>query len=131
MRKIFAVTLHASLLLLTSCTTVQRAKPLPLQVEGKPVTEMLTISLSQAELLASGYTVGQWVLLEIEGVVLKAQIASSPNAGTTTLVPGEKDSTLYAPLAIREGGTGVMVPYREPADASSSVSFSGSFVFTL
>ena len=131
MRNIYIATILASLLLLASCTTTQRAKPLSLEVEGKPVTEMLTISLSEAELLEAGYTYGQWVLLEIEGVVLKAKIARAPVAGVSTLVPRQEASTLYAPMAIKEGGKGLMVPYREPSGPSSSVSFSGSFVFTL
>ena len=131
MRNAYIATILASLLLLASCTTTQRAKPISLEVTGKPVTEMLTISLSEAELFEAGYTYGQWVLLEIEGVVLKAKIAPAPAALTSTLVPHEETSTLYAPLAIKEGGKGIMAPYREPSGPSSSVSFSGSFVFTL
>lgn len=131
MRKVYIVTILTSLLLLASCTTTQKAKPISLGVTEKPVTEMLTISLSETELLEAGYTYGEWVLLEIEGIVLKAKIATAPAAGVSTLVPRQHSSTLYAPTAIKEGGKGLMVPYREPSGPSSSVSFSGSFVFTL
>ncbi len=131
MRKAYIVTLLASLLLLASCTTTKRAQNLPLEVAGKPVSEMLSISLGEEDLLKAGYTYGQWVLLEIQGVVLKARIASAPVAGVSTLVPHENTSTLYAPLAIKEGGTGIIVPYQEPSGTSSSVRLSGSFVFTF
>ncbi|NCC11996.1 MAG: hypothetical protein EOM32_01345 [Spirochaetia bacterium] len=131
MRKAYIVTILASLLLLASCTTAKRAQSIPLEVAGMPVSEMVSISIGEEDLLEAGYSYGQWVLLEIEGVVLKAQIASAPVARISTLVPHENTSTLYAPLAIKEGGTGIIAPYREPSGPSSSVHFSGSFVFTL
>jgi hypothetical protein len=133
MKRFLLLATLVALMLFTSCTsTSHRPKPLAVEVTKEVDSPLLVLSINENDLYQAGYKNGDWVLIELDGMLIKALLASSASQQTTTLVAGPTSSFLYTPTAIRQGSSGLLIPYRPQQEREqSSVSFSGSFVFTL
>lgn len=129
-RKIVSLAL-LSIVLFTSCTST-KPKPLDIQVIKAADKPLLQLSVSENDLIQAGYRQGDWVLIEMGGVLVKALVSDRAMNQTTTLVAGPTSSYLYTPTEIEDGSSGVLFPYtRQEEQAQSSVSFSGNFIFSL
>ncbi len=133
MKRFLLLSALSALMLLTSCTsTSHRPKPLAVKVSENVKSPLLVLSINENDLYQAGYKTGDWVLIELDGIVIKALLSDSASQQTTTLVAGPTHSSLYTPTAIRQGSSGLIIPYRPQQErGQSSVSFSGNFVFTL
>ena len=123
----------SALMLLTSCARTSRTRgPVAINVIEAVNSPLLVLALSESDLYQAGYKNGDWVLIELDGMLIKALLSTSASQQATTLVAGPTNSVLYTPTAIRQGSSGLVIPYRPKQErAQSSVSFSGNFVFTL
>ncbi len=130
--KRLSIALLIILALLTSCATATRPQALPFTIGEQGGAMVATLSVGSEALAHSGYRSGDWVRLEIDGVTLRALIADAPHRLYPTVVASEHTSILSLPTAIESGATGVLrlSPYDE-RQGGSSVSLSGSFVFTF
>lgn len=129
-RKILFLALLA-VVLFTSCTST-KPKSLALEVVNTTDRPLFQLSVSENDLLQAGYRQGDWVLIELGGMLIKALVSDRAMHQTTTLVAGPTSSYLYTPTAIENGSSGILFPYtRQEEKAQSSVSFSGNFVFSL
>lgn len=129
-RKILFLALLA-VMLFTSCTST-KPKSLALEVVNATDRPLFQLSVSENDLLQAGYRQGDWVLIELGGMLIKALVSDRAMHQTTTLVAGPTSSYLYTPTAIENGSSGILFPYAQQEEkAQSSVSFSGNFVFSL
>lgn len=121
-----------SVLLLSSCTSTAR-HPQPIELSVKSLVEghSIRLSLTQAQMAANGWQLGDWALVELDGTLFKVRIADRPLADTVTLVVSYDHADLYLPANLKRTSKGILIPYREKHKTSSSVSLSGTFVFTL
>ncbi len=80
----------------------------------------------------AGYTLGDIVTIELEGLLIRARYSLEAREGYTTLVATEEYSLLHFPKEIKAGSTGILFPYREePSKVNTKLNVTGSFVFTL
>lgn len=133
MKRFLLLSALSALMLLTSCASTSRTPgPLAVKVTEAVNSPLLVLSISENDLYQAGYKNGDWVLIELDGMLIKALLSTSASQQVTTLVAGPTNSVLYTPTAIRQGSSGLVIPYRPQQErAQSSVSFSGNFVFTL
>ena len=122
-----------SLLVLSSCTSTRR-KPTPVQIQIQSIEEttLFSLDIPKRVLEEAGYAYGDWLLLELDGIAFRAIYNDVVLNSSITLIGGQNQSTLYMPKAIKEGSTGILFLSGPPErQSSSSVSFTGNFVFTL
>lgn len=121
-----------TVILLTSCATARRPQALAFTIDQVDASGSITLSLDQDALVGGGYRLGDWVSLEIGGVMVDAVVAEGPHQVYPTVVAYEGGVRLYLPRAIAAGSGGVLRPSpsrgRQP---NTAVSLSGSFVFTF
>ena len=122
-----------TLLVLSSCTsTHRRPGPIPLKVVSQKQAQLFTIDITREALETAGYRHGDFILLEIDGIMLRTVYNNVVVNSYITLIADEKQSTLYMPKAVKEGSTGILFLSKPPErQSNSSVSFSGNFVFTF
>ena len=121
------------LLVLSSCTSMQkRPTPVAVQVTGQTSSHLFSVNVTSTMLAQAGYRHGDYVMIESEGITLRAMYNDVLLNTHITLIADEKQGTLYMPKAIKEGGKGILFFSRPPErESSSSVSFTGNFVFTF
>lgn len=120
------------LLLFTSCATARRPQALAFTIDHIDEDGSLALSLSHDTLLAGGYRHGDWVSLEVGGVIVDALVAESAHTLYPTLVATQTGLHLHMPQAIQAGAAGLVRPSSYTGKQhNSSVSLSGSFVFTF
>ncbi|MCK9547570.1 MAG: hypothetical protein RBS49_01225 [Sphaerochaeta sp.] len=130
--KHISIALLVFVLVLTSCATSQRPQALPFSIGERATAMVATLSVGREELAQSGYRSGDWVRLEIDGIALRALLADEPHRLFTTLVASEHTSRLYLPDAIEAGKDGILrLSPPDDRQHTSSVSLSGSFIFTF
>jgi hypothetical protein len=119
-------------LLLTSCATTGRPEALAFTIDEVGGGGATTLSLDGDALERGGYRLGDWVSLDLDGVLIDALVAEGPHQTYVTVVAGKEGVTLHLPGAIEAGAKGILRPstYKgRPHDPS--VNLSGSFVFTF
>jgi hypothetical protein len=119
-------------MLLTSCATTGRPQALAFTIEEVGSRGVVTLSLDEDALVGGGYRLGDWVSLEIDGVIIDALVAEGPHQSYMTVVASEEGLQLHLPRTIEAGASGIVRPssYRERRH-DSPVKLSGSFVFTF
>ncbi len=129
-RMILALTVTT--LILSSCATSRRAQVLPFSVIEEKSGQFFALSLTFDSLTESGYRIGDWVQLDIDGVVIHALIADSPHHSYPTVVRAGDTVQVLLPSAFASGSSGTLRPsLYQGQKPASSVSLSGSFVFTF
>ncbi|MGE4453092.1 MAG: hypothetical protein AB7D92_01040 [Sphaerochaeta sp.] len=119
-------------LMLTSCTTTRKAEALPLSVTAIPSEHFLRLSLTRNDLRSAGYTLGDTLTIEIEGILIHARYSQAPQEGYTTLIAKESDSLLYLPKEVAEGSKGILFPFQDGSSKfNTKLNVTGNFVFTL
>ncbi len=133
MKRFLLLSVLTAFMLLTSCASTSHTPgSVAVKVTEAVNSPLLVLSISKNDLYQAGYKHGDWVLIELEGMLIKALLSDSASQQTTTLVAGPTSSVLYTPTAIRQGSSGLIIAYRPQQErVQSSVSFSGNFVFTL
>ncbi len=121
------------LLTLTSCATMKtHPEPVPLNVTKSLQSEVLQLDITKAMLTQAGYQVGDWITLEIGGLLINAKYSESQDSQSTSLVATENGSFLYLPASIEPGSKGILFEYMDPQrDPNTSVHLSGTFYFKL
>ncbi|MGH0052651.1 MAG: hypothetical protein ACQ5SW_04600 [Sphaerochaetaceae bacterium] len=132
MKKGIYLLLITALLFLSSCTSIKRPEALPLTLAETPVEHLFKLSLNREMLSQAGYTLGDVVTIELEGMLIHARYNLRAEEGYSTLVANDTYALLYLPKELQEGSKGILFPYRDEQDDSrTSVNVSGSFIFTL
>lgn len=126
------VTLATVLLLLTSCATTRKPDAVPLSITESPAKQLLRLSVNRGMLQDAGYSLGDIVTIELEGILIHARYSLEAREGYTTLVATEEYSLLHLPKELQEGSTGILFPYRKDSSKiNTKLNVTGSFVFTL
>nr|WP_321261735.1 hypothetical protein [uncultured Sphaerochaeta sp.] len=124
--------LATALLLLTSCATVRKPDAVPLSITESPAKQLLRLSVNRGMLQDAGYSLGDIVTIELEGMLIHARYSLEAREGYTTLVATEEYSLLHLPKELQEGSTGILFPYRKDSSKiNTKLNVTGSFVFTL
>lgn len=133
MRKTLCLGFLVVLLLLSGCTSVPRVhrQALNTVVVATSGQEMLKLAIPKAELEQAGYVLGDWVDLEIAGLQLRVQITARPLPDRYSLVPEEKNSVLYGPLALSTGQEVVLTPSSGAPPSAVGINLSGNFLFSF
>jgi hypothetical protein len=120
-----------ALLLFSGCATAsKRPQNVNFTAHNTVQEPLFTLSVGEQDLQEAGYRQGDWVELVFDEFYLRALIAASAHTRYTTLVPSEGGMALYLPTAITEKQRGTLI-YAIDRKPTSSVSLSGSFVFTF
>jgi hypothetical protein len=80
----------------------------------------------------AGYSLGDIVTIELEGMLIHARYSLEAREGYTTLVATEEYSLLHLPKELQEGSTGILFPYqKDSSKINTKLNVTGNFVFTL
>ncbi|MXI87086.1 hypothetical protein [Sphaerochaeta halotolerans] len=132
MKRLLYIPLVMALLLLPSCATSKKVEAIPLSITESPADHLFRLSVNQAMLQEAGYTLGDIVTIELEGMLIHARYSLEAKEGYTTLVATEAYSLLHLPKELKEGSTGMLFPYRdERSKINTKLNVTGNFVFTL
>jgi hypothetical protein len=124
--------LATALVLLTSCATARKPDAVPLSITESPHEQLLVLSVNRGMLQDAGYSLGDIVTIELEGMLIHARYSLEAREGYTTLVATEEYSLLHLPKELQEGSTGILFPYqKDSSKINTKLNVTGNFVFTL
>jgi len=133
MRNLLLSLLLVFSLVLASCATVPSLQKQDIQtvVTETSGQEILKLAVAMAVFTQEGYSMGDWVDLQVAGLQLRVQLSPSALPDRYCLVPGDKNSILYGPLALSKGQEVVIAPAGRMQGPPVGINFSGSFLFTF
>ncbi|WP_319757613.1 hypothetical protein [uncultured Sphaerochaeta sp.] len=124
--------LIVALVLLPSCTTVKKPDAVPVSITESPADQLFKLSVNRGMLQDAGYSLGDIVTIELEGILIHARYSLEAREGYTTLVATEQYSLLHLPKELQEGSTGILFPYRKDSSKiNTKLNVTGNFVFAL
>ncbi|MGE4583597.1 MAG: hypothetical protein AB7C91_03030 [Sphaerochaeta sp.] len=121
------------IVLLSSCATVaHRTEAVTTTVDTVYAGSLVDLNLGMEDFLGAGYAMGDRIVLEVDGVMVKAVLSDAALPNEATLVVGKTKTRLLLPTAVQRNSQVIIFPFNESqVHSGSSLTLSGNFVFTF